>query len=707
MITRSNQLLNYIQELKLLIDDELCQEQFFLRITQDLDEITNNLETEKLSVNLLSVDLELAKTFYCSLNALQNLSERYQFCLHELQKNTPQLCEPIQSEYLILEEAVEGEKQIRQTRYQLLSNDVLIVGRKPGCNIHVSDYCTHVSGQHLALHFCLATDRESTPHWQIQNCIDCRNGTYINGEQLTSNRVLRDGDRLILGSSTFSVKSPALVFKQQLHTEPKASERLENQIFRKLVSHDILFVIIESDRKLLAQEQKIQELASTAPLTEVFLATPLDQLFYVNCVIPHTSTPIGLEILNRQLAAIDEKQLHFKKNQRALMHILLSIDRVIKFLLDRQEGIKQEIRQIECPQNQGGEREIVEDTSALLKEIFERKSSFSKSVEAALNQDRQDLIDDSLSDSIFHEVLQLINGLEPTLVVQGNRKYLELRSRGRRINVNDFIIDFCEGFLLDWATEEWRKICKEHGGGGLNGLIQSSSKILEPVCERTGKNFNMLVISEIEIEEVFQAPLRRIPYKVEYREDPAWLYFVKMIRTSVFQIMSILFLLTLLGQGKTRVIRRILEEISKSSLLSILALGILFWLLFQLYSGYRENRSLQINKVSEQVKQDLKNYYQKVIKNRFAEKLSQILEERFKEEIDRFDESIKSLLKATGKRSTELVSAQVNSKKHLRDCQSQLTKLERKLRDIEKIKIKFHRNFQDLVVETVLPVEEV
>lgn len=696
MATTNNQLLTYIQELRQLIDDELCQDQFFLQVHQNLDEIAGNLSLKKLSVNILSIDLELAKTFQLFLKSHQNLEKHYQFQVQQTPKQFVQKQAPPCPASLILQEAVDGAKTIKQTQYQLSSEPVLTVGRKPGCNINISDYCTHVSGRHLEVHFCLANDRDATPQWQVQNCDGCKNGTYINGEELLGSQTLKDGDRLILGNPLFSVKSPELIFESQDVAELTLTENWETQQFKQGVNHDIIFLVLDSSRDLLEQEQKLLALAAVTPLTEVFLAILLNKTFEIKAIVPQANASVVLEDFIQQLASIDEKRTCLKKTQRALVQIISNIDQISQLLLDKQEKVKQEVKKIEDYQSQGNKRDSGDDTSSLLKAIHELKANVSKAVEAELNQAKQDLLDDSLADSILYELQQLIDSLGPYVTTQRNQKYLELRTKGRRSNVNEFIVDFCESYLLDWTDEEWRKIRKEYGNGGLEGLIKTSSVILEPVCEKKGKTLIMNIKREIEVVRVFQAPLRKIPCKVEHREDPAWLYFVKKIRTSVFQAMGILFLLSFLGLSRTKVIRSINQQIANSIFLSILVLGIIIWLVCQLYSEYQKSKNLEVHKVSERIKQDLKNYYQKVIKNRFVDKLSQCLEDYFKEEINQFDENIRSLLNATGKNAVERRNDPVDSRSYLRDYQTQLTKLERKLRDFQRIKIKLQRNSQDL-----------
>jgi hypothetical protein len=77
----------------------------------------------------------------------------------------------------------------RQRRALLLEGDRLIVGSAPDCDVVVGD--TSVSRVHAMLH-------QLNGRWFIEDC-DSRNGTAVNGQQLTSLHPLRPSDEVRLG----------------------------------------------------------------------------------------------------------------------------------------------------------------------------------------------------------------------------------------------------------------------------------------------------------------------------------------------------------------------------------------------------------------------------------------------------------------------------------------------------------------------------
>ncbi|KAM3095994.1 FHA domain-containing protein [Phormidesmis sp. 146-35] len=694
MATRNNQLLTFIQDLKQLIADDVCQDQFFQQINQDLDEMTSELGSEKLAVHILSADSNLANSFYHLLNSGQGLEKSYQVQLYKLPKSLPLEQKPVSSAFLVLQELREDIEEIKQTRYELLAEGAVIVGRKPGCTISIPDQYTRVSGQHLKLQCFPAIDLNSSPEWQVQNCDGCKNGTYLNGEQLVESQILKSGDRLVLGDELLGSKSPQLIFEDQPTSDDPFAKFDEDQRLKKLVNCDILFLIVDSqiDSHCDPLEEKVLQLASTSLVNRAFLVVLSHESIEVFRVTQEAHTSTSLEDLHQYMASTGEKQSYLIKIQRVLFQIVSSVDNINQFLLGKQAKIKQEIEKVETQQSQERKKAPVEDTSFLLKTINEQKASLLRAIESSLAHSKQDLLDDSLSNSILQKTQELIDELEAQIVKQGGKKYLELRAKDFEANVNDFIVHGCENELLNWAGEEWRKICQEYGNGGLEGLVRSSNTTLKPICKRNKNTFTLRVKPKIELEGVFKAPLRRIPVRIEYHEDPIWLYFIKKIRSSVFQVMGILFLLSFLGLSRTSFIKSVNKQVSSSIFLSILVAGASLWLIYNLYKGYQKDKKFEIRKSSEKVKQELKNYYYKVVKNRFVEKLSQALEASLKQELSRFEEAIKLFLTtAMSDGILEVRSNQVDLGSPLKNYKDQAKKLEGKLKNFQRVKDKLQK----------------
>ncbi|MCY7276036.1 MAG: FHA domain-containing protein [Phormidesmis sp. CAN_BIN44] len=303
--------------------------------------------------------------------------------------------------FLVLQEPVEGT-EIKQTRYTLSLKEALI-GRKSECDIHIPDHYTCVSGRHLEVHGCSTNDRGSSYQWQVQNCAECRNGTYINDEPLVGSRILKSGDRLVLGDKLLSSKSPQLIFECSSISDAILTEVDNDQSYRRLVNCDILFIVVDSERENLEAEEELLDLAKANSALEVFLITFAHDSIEAFCVGQQANSPISLEDLNQHLTSMSEKQSSLIKHQRVLSQATLIFTEVHQFLLTNIEKLKEEIEKIEAQQSQGNRKGVIEDASSLLRAINEQKMVSLKAIESSLNQSKQDLLDDSLSDSVLQQ----------------------------------------------------------------------------------------------------------------------------------------------------------------------------------------------------------------------------------------------------------------------------------------------------------------
>lgn len=71
----------------------------------------------------------------------------------------------------------------------------MTMGRAPGCTIVVDD--TYVSQLHARVY-------KAEDGWHVED-IGSTNGTFLNGDQLTSSRPVRRGDRIQLGNAVMEV----------------------------------------------------------------------------------------------------------------------------------------------------------------------------------------------------------------------------------------------------------------------------------------------------------------------------------------------------------------------------------------------------------------------------------------------------------------------------------------------------------------------
>lgn len=675
-------LLNYLQELNQLITDDLSQEPLIQGMPQRLEQIRSDLESDKLNIYFLSTDIALAESFQQRFNAYPILTDIYQFRSHELVRQEVEEPKAAFSAFLSLQEQTEST-----CRYEFSTSPLLTVGREPGCDFCIPDYYTRVSGRHLEIHFCPSIDQNISHQWRVQNSDYCRNGTYINGKCLTESHILKSGDRLALGDRSPNSQSPELLFEHSIALEAIQSEnRFSSNSFKDCT----VFLIINSDHK--SSEEAVLELdLSTLPINFFLVTFPAQTIQEIKSFQQLNSSEnsfVELDVLCEQMASISPRKIAEHKVKDAVSKTIDWISKVEEALLVKKGPVVHQIELFEQQQSQrpqGRARRPSEDKSTLLRQISEWRSSLNEIVDVALEQSKQDLLDDSLVSSILHRISDEIDSMEAQIIKQDSKKFLVLAVKNCECNVNDYLIQFYEEELIDWANEEWEKTCSQYGGG-IEGLIDRSQNILKPISENSGEYFAPSICQEPNLHSVFQVSLRKILDRIEYQPVSILSFSIKKIRSSVFQVMSVLFLLSFLGLSRGSFIGSVRKQISSSMFLIILTLGVVLWLFHKLYKSYQNDKKIEIQKVSDKIRLELKGYYQKTVKVRFAEKLTRKLKAAFKEETNRFERELRFYLDTTEGKLEQSITDRANPELFLREYRKQLTKLQNKLESLHKIR---------------------
>jgi hypothetical protein len=87
-----------------------------------------------------------------------------------------------------------------QQQLTMLDGERLVLGRAPGSDLQIG-WDPRVSGVHAHL-------ERRGPRWMIEDDGLSRNGTFVNGERLRGQRMLRDGDVIGVGDTMVGFRDP-------------------------------------------------------------------------------------------------------------------------------------------------------------------------------------------------------------------------------------------------------------------------------------------------------------------------------------------------------------------------------------------------------------------------------------------------------------------------------------------------------------------
>lgn len=116
---------------------------------------------------------------------------------------------------LVILEAVSGP--IAGRRIEVRAGTILRIGRTAKSDYALSED-SYLSGQHFAI--------QNDGHEARARDLGSSNGTFVNGERVASENVLREGDSLTAGGSTFTIHIEATTLQQPVETQLPGTSKL-------------------------------------------------------------------------------------------------------------------------------------------------------------------------------------------------------------------------------------------------------------------------------------------------------------------------------------------------------------------------------------------------------------------------------------------------------------------------------------------------
>ena len=174
------------------------------------------------------------------------------------------------------------------------SHDVAVLGGSPYCigkrddaDLSIATDAA-VSGMHALLERAGAT-------WCVRD-LGSRNGTFVNGERLFGERVLRDGDEIIVGRTR-------LVFRDEAAGEESTTEALRAP---PALTPRERVVLVELCRPLLSgnvftQPASVREIADVLVVSEAAVKQHLGRLYEKFGVVDDVAGPRRVQLANEAL----------------------------------------------------------------------------------------------------------------------------------------------------------------------------------------------------------------------------------------------------------------------------------------------------------------------------------------------------------------------------------------------------------------------
>lgn len=493
----------------------------YQEIAQELETIRLTFDSGQLNAQIVSRFPSLSQGLHRLFTSHQVLPSVYKFRHFEL--SSEQLTvQPVASPTLILQaNQATGQPEVR---YELVAGRNFLIGRdrqklenyphNPNDKLLDLPLYRKVSSVHAWIQD--VTRPGSSQTWQVAD-INSTNGTYVNGQKLQDRYVLKSGDRITLAYPTAGEKAPEFVF------ECPATRSSTNNPLQWLDDCDLIFLVIDPKQPLDALEWQFIDRCSRSSVSEFVIVAdtsemtpseaqpnPVNFSTITNWIQTHHPSlaqkvsPISLYLrpflANSTKVPVDSKtQQQYEKICNLLVG--LAKERSRQILADRLlPTLKEQIERIEAvitaqesslKEEQQRTRELLqnhtledcrEQLQRAIEQVREEKEEFFMEAKIRLGRARDELAESFIQDSLMHKIKQFAEKLEPVVTRQEGQVCIQLQMQGNP-DTHQVMLQFCRNQLVNWASEEWQRICNDYvnGEGGLNALIHRSFSTLNHV----------------------------------------------------------------------------------------------------------------------------------------------------------------------------------------------------------------------------------
>ena len=540
MLTIFEKLLQRIESVDKFLSSRIKQEPHFLPIQEEIKELIKQIEISKLRVKLVSRFPLLSSSFQTWINTQTQLNDKYIFSNEPFPvfTNSRTKIEVLAS--LILQPSVIAEGK----NYQLPTNQKTSLGYRSDCQIPISREYNLVSGYHAEIIPPINPQEE----WQIYD-LNSRHGTYINGQRITA-QVLKPEDKITLGYSKHSLKSPELVFQSE--SRQKFDSPQINHLEGFLSDCDILILIINATQEINDQEKELIKKACESQLFKIFIVIDdssfdvniadfknnLNHLEYIDNFIIKTLTfdVFYPNVIKKITAEINSKfedfhELLFYTNETLIKDyfktkFMVQCNLIESILNQQEDACKKEIQKIEAQLNNRTPSDLKEKLNRVLHQAnIDKNQTFQHIRMFDFSQSKFYIMDGTSTHSFIYKIKEFIDGLKPVVVENKTKKrQYEIILSSEKIKesetIHTYITRLSTQELAQWAKEEWQKIHNQYANGGLDELTKRTYLALKIIPSLEITNFPLNdSLENFDIYKCFQETYAQITDKIIREEN--------------------------------------------------------------------------------------------------------------------------------------------------------------------------------------------
>lgn len=713
MPPKADKLSQTIESLQLFLAKKAEEREDLSDIARQLTQFNKTLRQKKLTVQIVSAEPALAQGVFDLINAEAEFKRVFQLKFDKIPP-PPQQTATQQTASLKLRQSMANATGLQQY-IELNPQQEYTIGRSPDADIAIDPKLYQgVSWNHAVV-------TGNNTQWQLSDR-HSTNGTFVNGQRITDTQLLNSGDIITLACPQTGDMVAELAFTVRVETPDTALDRE----YWEVANCDLLLVVADSKRALATEVKEFMTNLDRTYISQQYLLldTPDPKqepepgkvadknLKQIETWLKGELKPAGWELIPLYLkpfydedakANVDPRQQ--KKQERFIKTLSNLVKRQPENILAKRiavkvvraaEPIEPLLQQQHQQLNEKLEREQ-QELSALsqtnLKEVSKKaiaeanqtKDRFFKQIKLDLAQSKAALLDIYSKKSVVYKIQDFVDGLTPVVLNKNGQKIIQLNDDSTDYDdVNTSLVGFCTETLETWANEEWYKIGRVYGDGGLEGLLDRLKQKIAIVPDILSESpFSQP--EDIDVRSIFQMSFAGTNCETTHKQKSLGAYIMKQLRSQMMQVMMMLTLvLGFVGIRSSK--NQMTQGLSSYFKQYPLLFGIFVCaIIFLLVTAYNNENDLKLEEAGVKLKKDLSGYYQSFSKN-LLEKVIQDITLNLELEDKKIADGLEIVSEAYSDRLIEVDKKQAQIKSNLEKYKEQQKSLSTELAEFEKLK---------------------
>ncbi len=719
MPPKADKLKQTIENLQLFLAKKLDEREDLADISRKLAQLTENLDRQKLTVQIVSNNSLLTQALFDLIDSKKELKKFFQLKFDPIPKPVVQFSLQ-QCASLKLRQYRDNSTDVQQY-FELSSEQEYLIGRSPECDIAIDSHLYKgVSWNHATV--LPVIDKANGTQWQICDC-NSTNGTYVNGQQVTDCQLLQSGDQVTLAYPQASEDVAELTLTIRVETPDTEGDRE----YWDIVDCDLLFVVVDSRQSITAEVKEFIQNLDNIYLSKQFLVVDIPNpkqepevaknadinLKELENWLKNKIADKGFELISLYLkpyyeeeisteidAKLQKKQDRFFKilenivkrqpenilAKRIAVKVVRTAEPIEPVLEKQQEELTQKITKEKQELEALGQVNFKEISKKALAQANQDKDKFFKQVKLDIAQSKAAFLDVYSKKSVIYKIQDFVEKLNPVVLKKNGQQIIQLNDESKPYSddINTSLIGFCTTSLETWSTEEWERICVTYNSGGLNSLLDRLYQTINIIPDLFSES-PFSDPEKIDVQDNFMISFAGTNCETNHKQKSLGAYLMKQMRSQMMQIMMLLTLV--LGFVGVRANRgQMMNSLSGAFKQHPWLFGLVVCVvIFLLINAYNSDNKLKLEEAGKKLKKDLASYYQSFTKN-LLEKVIQDINLAMESEDKKIANSLELVSDAYTDRMVEVEKQQIQIKNNLEKYQTQQKSLKTELSEFQKLK---------------------